>query len=85
MPGDLRPVGVGAENSLIGVPLIIACLIIASGIKNICVTLISGFGIASHLGVLSGIPCVGIAKTLMQVDGIAKDEQFTNKVSLIYI
>ncbi|XP_071797466.1 endonuclease V-like isoform X2 [Asterias amurensis] len=40
-----------------------------------------GFGIASHLGVLSDTPCVGIAKTLMQVDGIAKDEQFTNKVA----
>ncbi|XP_038064359.1 endonuclease V-like isoform X2 [Patiria miniata] len=38
-----------------------------------------GFGIASHLGVLSGIPCVGVAKTLMQVDGIAKDEKFAAK------
>ncbi|XP_022092342.1 endonuclease V-like isoform X3 [Acanthaster planci] len=40
-----------------------------------------GFGIASHLGVLSGIPCVGVAKTLMQVDGIAKNEQFAEKVA----
>ena len=41
-----------------------------------------GFGIASHLGVLSDTPTVGVAKTLMQVDGIAKTEEFTAKVSL---
>ena len=30
------------------------------------------FGIASHLGVLSGIPTVGIGKTLHHVDGLTK-------------
>ncbi|XP_067403331.1 endonuclease V isoform X2 [Emydura macquarii macquarii] len=33
-----------------------------------------GFGVACHLGVLTGLPCVGVAKNLLQVDGLAKDE-----------
>jgi len=31
-----------------------------------------GFGLASHLGVLSGIPSIGVAKTLMRVDGVSR-------------
>ncbi len=31
-----------------------------------------GFGLASHLGVLSGIPCVGVGKKLFHVDGLEK-------------
>lgn len=40
-----------------------------------------GFGTASHLGVLSGIPCIGVAKKLMQVDGLEKNEQHAAKIA----
>uniref|UniRef100_A0A6B2LJ46 Endonuclease V n=1 Tax=Arcella intermedia TaxID=1963864 RepID=A0A6B2LJ46_9EUKA len=29
-----------------------------------------GFGLACHLGVLTGLPCIGVGKTLMYVDGL---------------
>ncbi|XP_031454798.1 endonuclease V isoform X3 [Phasianus colchicus] len=33
-----------------------------------------GFGVACHLGVLTDLPCVGVAKNLLHVDGLVKDE-----------
>ncbi|XP_039358291.1 endonuclease V isoform X1 [Mauremys reevesii] len=39
-----------------------------------------GFGVACHLGVLTGLPCVGVAKNLLQVDGLAKDEQHKGQI-----
>ena len=42
----------------------------------------AGFGLASHLGVLSGIPCVGVSKKLYHVDGLEKSPQHKEKVKL---
>ena len=40
-----------------------------------------GFGLACHLGVLLGVPCVGVAKTLIHVDGIEDNAAHKAKVS----
>ncbi|NXU93813.1 ENDOV Endonuclease, partial [Xiphorhynchus elegans] len=37
-------------------------------------SLLAGFGVACHLGVLTDLPCVGVAKNLLQVDGLVRDE-----------
>ncbi|XP_046900221.1 endonuclease V-like [Hypomesus transpacificus] len=39
------------------------------------------FGLACHLGVLSGLPCVGVAKNLLQVQGVAKSEEHVAQLS----
>ncbi|XP_029920054.1 endonuclease V isoform X2 [Myripristis murdjan] len=38
------------------------------------------FGLACHLGVLSGLPCVGVAKNLLQVQGVAKDNEHQSQL-----
>lgn len=38
------------------------------------------FGLACHLGVLSGLPCVGVAKNLLQVQGVYKSEEHQSQV-----
>ncbi|KAJ8264132.1 hypothetical protein GJAV_G00145560 [Gymnothorax javanicus] len=38
------------------------------------------FGVACHLGVLSGLPCVGVAKNLLQVQGIIKNEEHLSQI-----
>ncbi len=40
------------------------------------------FGLACHLGVLSGLPCVGVAKNLLQVQGVYKSEEHQSQVRL---
>lgn len=39
------------------------------------------FGLACHLGVLSGLPCVGVAKNLLQVQGVHKNEEHQSQVT----
>ena len=40
-----------------------------------------GFGLASHLGVLTGIPTIGVGKNMYFIDGMTKDDNFKQKVS----
>ncbi|XP_044103193.1 endonuclease V isoform X2 [Neovison vison] len=42
-----------------------------------------GFGVACHLGVLTDLPCVGVAKKLLQVDGLENDAQHREKIRLL--
>uniref|UniRef100_A0A8C7R0H8 Endonuclease V n=1 Tax=Oncorhynchus mykiss TaxID=8022 RepID=A0A8C7R0H8_ONCMY len=38
------------------------------------------FGLACHLGVLSGLPCIGVAKNLLQVQGVEMNEEHQSQV-----
>ncbi|KAG9277427.1 endonuclease V isoform X1 [Astyanax mexicanus] len=39
------------------------------------------FGLACHLGVLSDLPCVGVAKNLLQVQGVSKTDEHLSQIS----
>ncbi|XP_033822821.1 endonuclease V-like [Periophthalmus magnuspinnatus] len=41
------------------------------------------FGLACHLGVLSGLPCVGVAKNLLQVEGVYKNEEHQSQITAL--
>ncbi|XP_047401175.1 endonuclease V isoform X11 [Sciurus carolinensis] len=42
-----------------------------------------GFGVACHLGVLTELPCVGVAKKLLQVDGLENNALHKEKIRLL--
>ncbi|XP_029011920.1 endonuclease V isoform X9 [Betta splendens] len=41
------------------------------------------FGLACHLGVLSGLPCVGVAKNLLQVQGVSKSQEHQAQIAAL--
>ncbi|XP_078803499.1 endonuclease V isoform X2 [Oryzias latipes] len=42
------------------------------------------FGLACHLGVLSGLPCVGVAKNLLQVQGVYKNQEHQSQIAALH-
>ncbi|XP_006799696.1 endonuclease V-like [Neolamprologus brichardi] len=49
----------------------------------VAVWIVAEFGLACHLGVLSGLPCVGVAKNLLQVQGVNKSEEHQSQIAAL--
>ena len=49
-------------------------------VNGLVFDLFTGFGLASHLGVLCDIPCIGVGKKLFHVDGLEKGQQHKEQV-----
>ena len=45
------------------------------------IVFVAGFGLASHLGVLAGMPSVGVGKKLYHVDGLEKGPDHKQRVN----
>ncbi|XP_030638712.1 endonuclease V-like [Chanos chanos] len=41
------------------------------------------FGLACHLGVLSDLPCVGVAKNLLQVQGVVRSDEHLSQINAL--